>query len=108
MKITMDDSRITSIAQLREFLKTSQGMAVSLEDAPIKERYEFIDKTVDRLDYQKLRKRDKRVVVNYLRKITGYKHTQLFRLVKRAERGKLVRNIYHRVHPVRIYDCQGY
>lgn len=46
MKVTMDDSRITSIAQLKGFLKASQGMAVSLEDAPIKERYEFIDKSL--------------------------------------------------------------
>jgi hypothetical protein len=103
MKINMDDSRITNITQLKEFLKASQGMVVSLEDAAIEEKYSFIDNTVDRLHYRTLKKKDKKVVINYLRKITGYKHTQLFRLIKRAEIEKLEKILYHRVNPHRVY-----
>lgn len=106
MKVTMDDSRITSIAQLKEFLKASQGMEVSFEDAPLEERYSFIDATVDRLHYHALKKKEKKTVINYLRKITGYKHTQLFRLIKRSEKGKLVRIPYHRINPHRIYTSR--
>ena len=87
MKINMDDSRLTNVTQLKEFLKASQGMAVSLEEATIEEKYSFIDKTIDRLNYHTFSKKNKKVVINYLRKITGYKHTQLFRLIKRAGKG---------------------
>jgi len=38
----MDDSRLTNVTQLKEFLKASQGMAVSLEEANIEEKYSFI------------------------------------------------------------------
>lgn len=105
MKVTMDDSRLVNITQLNNFLKGSQGMAISLKDAPIAERYACIEKVFKQLHYQTLKKRDKRVVLNYLRKITGYKHTQLFRLIDRLEKeGKLLKKNYHRIKPVRIYS----
>ena len=47
--------------------------------------------------------RDKRVVLSYLKKVTGYKKAQLARLTKRATIGTLLRTPYHRTHPVRIY-----
>lgn len=106
MKINMDDSRLTNVTQLKEFLKASQGMAVSLEEAAIEEKYSFIDGTIDRLDYHTLSKKDKKVVINYLRKITGYKHTQLFRLIKRAGKGKLSKIPYQRLNPHRIYTSR--
>ncbi|MEK7141705.1 MAG: hypothetical protein AAB800_04170 [Patescibacteria group bacterium] len=53
-----------------------------------------------------MKKKDKKVIVNYLRKITGYKHTQLFRLIKRAEKGTLKKIPYHRIHPHRIYTSR--
>lgn len=103
MKVIMDDSRFISITQLREFLKGSQKLVVSLEDAAISERYSFIEKTAKRLSYSRLSKKEKRIVVDYLRKVTGYKHTQLFRLIKRAGKGHLTRSLYKRIHPVKIY-----
>jgi len=54
MKINMDDSRLTNVTQLKEFLKASQGMAVFLEEATIEEKYSFIDKTIDRLNYHRV------------------------------------------------------
>lgn len=103
MKVTMDDSRITSIAQLREFLKASQRVVVSLEDNPTEEKYAFIEKTIKQFSYQKLSKKEKRIIIKYLRKVTNYKHTQLFRLVKRGELGSLTKQLYKRVKPHRIY-----
>ena len=96
MQITMNDSRLINVTQLSEFLKGSHGVKLSLEDAPIKEKYKFIDDVVKRLKYKILKKKEKRLVINYIRKITGYKHTQLFRLVKKAEIGKLIRQLYQR------------
>ena len=99
----MDDSRLTNVTQLRQFLKGAQGLDVSLRTAGIKQRYGFIDRTVDRLKYQRLDWKGKRPVLNYLRKITGYRKAQLFRLVKRAVAGKLSPRQYHRIKPHRIY-----
>src|SRR3990167_4379952 len=104
MKVTMDDSRLINVTQLNNFLKGNQGVNLSLEDASIEEKYSCIEKVFKQLHYQTLKKKDKRVVLNYLRKITGYKHTQLFRLIDRLEKtGKLLKKDYHRIKPARIY-----
>mgnify|MGYP003394089110 FL=1 len=105
MKVTMDDSRLVNITQLYNFLKGSQGVNLSLEDASISERYNCIEKIFRQLHYRTLKKKEKRIVLNYLRKITGYKHTQLFRLIDRLEKvGKLLKKNYHRIKPARIYS----
>jgi len=103
MDITMDDSRITNVTQIREFLKGSIKFDFSLRDAEIKRKYEFIDKTVDRLKYGKLPKRDKKIVIQYLKKIVGYKKTQLSKLINQALLGGLKKKSYKRVHPHKIY-----
>lgn len=104
MKLTMNDSRIINVTQLREFLKGSQKFDLSLREASLEEKYRFIDRNVDRLGYKKLCKKDKRVVIGYLKKITGYKRRQLYRLIKRAKRGKLTRKSYQRINPNRKYS----
>lgn len=99
----MDDSRINTVAQVKAFLKGSQQFGFSLTDASLEDKYSFIDKTVDRLCYRTLTRKNKKAVIRYLKKITGYQHTQLFRLIKRAEKGKLIKTIYRRINPHRIY-----
>ena len=99
----MNDSRLININQLRGFLKGAEKLDLSLRDGSIEEKYQLIDQTVDRLNYQKLRKKEKRIVIHYLKKLTGYQPAQLYRLVKRGIRGKLKRKPYQRVNPRRIY-----
>lgn len=99
----MDDSRLISIAQLQVFLQGSVKLVVSLEAASPAEKYAFIDSTVDRFTYAKLSRKDQYVVYQYIKKITGYKKVQLWRLIKRAVTGKLERQPYRRVKPHRIY-----
>jgi len=103
MNITMDDSRLNNINQIEAFLKGSQKLVVTLKNSPISEKYKFINQTIFKFRYFKLSKRDKRVILLYLRKITGYKHTQLFNLVERAGNGKLFKAKYVRINPSRIY-----
>lgn len=103
MKITMNDSRLINVTQLQEFLKGSQGVNLSLKDASLDEKYKFINETIKRLAYSKLSKKEKRIVYVYLRKITGYKKAQLYRLMKKAEIGRLKKNMYQRVNPHKIY-----
>lgn len=103
MQITMDDSRITTVSQLKEFLQASQKVVVSQEARPIAERYAFIEKTIQQFSYTTRTKKEKRVILLYLRKITGYRKRQLFRLVKKAEKGNLRKALYQRVKPHKIY-----
>jgi len=104
MKITMDDSRITNITQLKAFLKGSQQVDLSLRDGSIEEKYTFITNTIKRLKYKDLRRRDKRLVLNYIKKLTGYKKAQLMRLVTRAQKGTLNRTPYNRIHSHKTYS----
>ena len=78
MNITMDDSRLITIIQLREFLKASQKVTVSLSEKPLVEKYKFITKTIHQFSYHTLSKKEKRFVYLYIRKLTGYKKAQLY------------------------------
>ena len=104
MKITMNDSRITNINQLKKFLKGGQKFDFSLKESSLEEKYQFIDQTLSRFGYWGLRKKDKRVVVHYLKKLTGYRKAQIYRLIKKACLGKLTRKKYRRKNPNRKYS----
>lgn len=99
----MDDSRITSIAQLQEFLKGSQQIPFSLENESIGKKYEFIDETLQKFLYRKLCKKEKKIILWYLQKATGYKRERVYQLVGRAEKGSLKKALYRRVKPHKIY-----
>ena len=103
MNITMNDSRLTNVNQLRQLLKGSEKLDLSLRKASIADKYQFIGRTIKRLGYSKLSKKDKRVVKQYLKKFTGYKKAQLSRLIKRARFADLKRRPYRRVKSHRIY-----
>src|SRR3989344_3799956 len=94
MNITMEDIHIETIKQLREFLNGSKKLVLRL--STIEEKYSFIDDTVDRLEYGKRKKKEKRVIIRYVKKLTGNKHSQLFRLIERSLVGDLVRKPYVR------------
>lgn len=103
MKIIMDDSRLINVTQLKEFLKGSSKMVVSLEESPLEEKYSFITKTIKQFSYRQLSKKEKHTVIVYLHKITGYKKGRLYQFVKRAEKGTLQKAVYKRSNPAKIY-----
>lgn len=94
MKVIMDDVRLRDINQVRRFIRESGDVQLRLET--IEEKYEFIDNTIDTFSYGNLVRRDKQTIIGYLRKMTGYKRAQLFRLIERAVVGELVRTPYRR------------
>lgn len=94
MKLIMDDIHLETLAEVREFLRGSLKLVLRLET--LIEKYDFIDEKVATFNYPSLSKSDKRIVVLYLKKFTGYKRAQLFRLIKRAVKGKLVKKDYVR------------
>lgn len=105
MQITMDDSRLINISQLKGFLEGTQKLALFVDEDDVDSKYQFISDVVKRLKYNKLSKKEKRVVIQYLRKLTGYKSTQLYRLVSRAIMGKLKRKVYRRINTYKKYKA---
>jgi len=99
----MNDSRITSIAQLSDFLKGTQKIPFSLEGESIENKYGFIDRALRRFLYIKLPKKEKKIVLWYLQKVTGYKKERLYQLIGKAEKSSLKKALYQRVKPHKIY-----
>ena len=62
MDITMNDSRIVSITQLRSFLKGSLKIPFSLAAASVERKYDFLEETLQRFSYRTLKRRDKRIL----------------------------------------------
>ena len=77
MKIIMDDSRITDVGKLKKFLKGSQKLGLTISDGSINEKYAFITKIVRKFKYSWLSSKEKRVVIAYLKRFTGYKKAQV-------------------------------
>jgi len=86
MVIDMDETRLRSIEQLKEFLRATPQVtfaAHSLGVTADNERYEHISRVLTRFDYPQRNKRECGVVLAYLRRTSGYSRAHLTRLVKR-------------------------
>ena len=83
MTINMNDSHITSIAQLRELLKVTTR--VEFKSKNKKETYEWIGKTLGRFHYFGLKKKDKSIIKRYIMAMTGVSDAQLTRLIQRKK-----------------------
>ncbi len=81
MVIDMNDAKLQTLDQLRAFLSGTVTVCFSL--AP-EERYDFVARIVRRFGYQRLKRRDKGVVLRFLERVSGYSRQQLTRLVGRA------------------------
>lgn len=91
MTITMDDSRIISIPQIKEFFKISEN--IEFKASSRKEKYEWIEKVLLRFRYFALRKRDKTAVKKYVMQMTGFSDAQLTRLIARKKKyGNIIAN----------------
>jgi len=86
----MDEAKLRTVAQLKEFLNATQEVkftGVSGQDD--QQRYEHISRVLKRLSYSSLSKVDRGVVLAYLRCTSGYSRAQLTRLVGRWETNRL-------------------
>ena len=93
MVIDMNDTQLTTVAQLGAFLNGT----LTVEFRPLDEdgkRYEFIAGVLKRLRYRWLRRADKGVVLRYLERTTGYSRQQLTRLVRRVLDGEKLAKRY--------------
>jgi len=84
----MNDSHITSITQIKEFLKLDKG--IQFKSVSKKERNQWLEEALIRFEYFRLRKRDKAKVKEYVMRMTGLSDAQLTRLIARKKRfGKI-------------------
>jgi len=80
MVITMDDSKLSSIVEVKRFLKESE--VIEFKKRFRKEAYEWIEEALERFDYLYLSKKEKGLIKKYLEKVTGYSRPQVTRLIR--------------------------
>src|SRR3989338_1345196 len=105
MTISMQDDSMVSIAELKEFVKLSNHTRFRSTDRA--EAYEWIGRTLGKFRYFGLSKKEKGIVRQYLRAMTGYSDTQLDRLIARKKAwGRIVPK--ERIQPVfpRVYTVE--
>ena len=86
----MDETKLRTIAQLQEFLDATPEVsftgAAGEDDT---QRYEHISRVLRRFDYPQRNKRERGVVLAYLRRTSGYSRPQITRLVARWDENRL-------------------
>jgi hypothetical protein len=65
----MDSSRLDNINAIAEFLEHSKKLVVEIES--IEDKYAFIFGVLKQFKYRKLTKKEKKVILKYMKKITG-------------------------------------
>lgn len=80
MVIEMNDARLATLAQIREFLAGTADAAIEPR-ASRGERYEFVQAVLVRLGYRELGRSEKSLVRAYLGRMTGFSRAQVTRLV---------------------------
>lgn len=81
MTIIMDDSKIQTLAQIQEVLKSLRGL--KFKGKSRKDKYAWIADVLKRFDYYALGKKAKGSVKTYLQQIAGFSRAQLTRLICR-------------------------
>jgi hypothetical protein len=81
MKAIMNIENLTTIEELERFIQGNQTVAFTVLGDK-NQRYQFIQKTLIKFRYITLKKPDKGIVNQYLKKVTGYSRQQLTRLIK--------------------------
>ena len=80
MVITMNDSKLSSIVEVKRFLQESE--VIEFKRRSRKEAYEWIEETLKRFDYLNLSKKEKGLIKKYLQKVTGYSRPQVTRKIR--------------------------
>lgn len=81
----MNDSHLTSIAQIKAFGEVAKG--IEFQGASQKEKYAWIEEILLRFRYFGRRKKEKSIVKKYLCQMTGYSDAQMTRLIGQKKRG---------------------
>ena len=90
MNINMNNLPTGSICQMEEFLKSNDFIKMEItKDA---EKYQFIQAVLTKTRYRKLKKKEKQLVLRYLKFLTKYSKSHLKNLVRKWRLGLLFWN----------------
>lgn len=90
MRTIMKLEELNTIRELSQFLDGTQKVIFTLKGNK-REKYNWITSQLIKFKYSQLGKRDKGVVISYLRKVTGYSRSQTTRLIKKyIKNGKII------------------
>jgi len=92
MKVIMKHLLLGSIDQIEFFLNTNKKLGINLEISSTKDKYYFIKKVLLKFKYNRLDKKDKHIILKYLKYFTRYSKSHLKRCVKKRRNGKLYYN----------------
>jgi len=73
---------LKTIEQMASFINGAQAIAFAVASNK-NERYHFVEGILQRFGYQKLRRCDKGIVIQFLIKVTSYSRQQLTRMIQR-------------------------
>lgn len=96
MTLTMIDSGLNSIKEIKEFLFSAGGFKFRPKGK--KEMYGWIEKTLVNWRYLELGKKDKGILKRYIAKMTSYSRAQITRLIARYRRDGHIRERQYKRH----------
>jgi len=95
MKVIMNDERLQTMEQVKQFLEGSE--ALDFGGVSVEERYQWIETVLVRFKYFRLKKAEKGLIRRYIEKVSGYSPAQLSRLIQGYhQRGQLRKAQYRR------------
>lgn len=95
MTLTMKDTALSSIKEVKKFLKSSSK--VEFRRRKREEAYCWMEKTMERFGYCSLSREDKGIMKQYLKKVTGYSRAQITRFIAQyKETGGIKERLYKR------------
>lgn len=94
MVIDMNEAQVRTLEQMRQVLSGTQALEFSCVDGD-EGRYGWIEQVLRRLDYRRLDRAERGVVLAYVQRLSGYSRAQVTRLVARWRSGKALTKNYH-------------
>lgn len=87
----MDLSHITTLPEIKKFLKDSKKLVFKRdENISKKQTYKWIAEILNKTKYQRsIGRKDKRIVKRFLKTVTHYSNVQIKRLIAKHKQGKL-------------------
>jgi transposase InsO family protein len=96
MQLIMNDERLQTIEQVKQFLAGSE--ALDFGGVSVEERYQWIQAVLIRFKYCQLKRAEKGVIRRYIGKVSGYCRAQVSRLVREYNQKGQLRKAQYRRH----------
>jgi len=92
----MNDRKLQTIEQVRQFLRGSE--ALEFRALSVGEKYDWIEEVMIRFRYHRLKRAEKGVIRRYIERITGYSQSQVSRLITEYKRRGRLKQMPYRRH----------